>query len=313
MLDHGGGVGLERELVAILKADVAGYSRMMQADEVFTVRTLTEFRQAMAGMVADRRGQVVHTAGDSFLAKFPSVADAVECALEVQDEIGARNAAFPEDRQVRFRIGLNLGDVIHEGGDIHGDGVNIAARIEALAVPGGICVSAPIYDQTRYKAGLSYEDLGEHAVKNIAAPVRAFRLRAQASPEPALAKVAAAVPWGSYVICTKRGGWVLPRFTPSRPPRRSRSMSVSVHTVHSSPASTAAAAAFWAKAGGVREPPGSLTRSRARQTPCAVAEPRRRWALAASEEQPRTLTRFNLVAPSDPFGPPATDLKAVYR
>ena len=184
---------MERELVAILKADVAGYSRMMQADEVFTVRTLTEFRQAMAGMVAVRRGQVVHTAGDSFLAKFPSVADAVECALEVQDEIGARNAQFPEDRQVRFRIGLNLGDVIHEGGDIYGDGVNIAARIEALAVPGGICVSARIYDQTRYKAGLSYEDLGEHAVKNIAAPVRAFRLRAQASPEPALAKVAAAV------------------------------------------------------------------------------------------------------------------------
>ena len=166
----------ERKLAAILSADVAGYSRLMGEDELATVRTLTEYREVISATVARQGGRVVDSPGDNVLADFASVVDAVQSAVEIQRALGARNAALPASRQMRFRIGINLGDVIVQGERLYGDGVNIAARLEGLAEPGGICVSGTAYDQIEGKLPLAFEFSGEHAVKNIARPVRVYRL-----------------------------------------------------------------------------------------------------------------------------------------
>jgi adenylate cyclase len=167
---------VERRLAAIFAADVEGYSRLMSLDEVATLRALTAHRAVMDGLIAQHRGRIVNTAGDSVLAEFPSVVGAVECAVEVQQAIAAVSAAEPEDRRMRFRIGINLGDVLLKGGDLFGDGVNVAARLQALAEPGGICVSGTVRDHVGRKLAASFADLGEHAVKNIAEPVRVYRV-----------------------------------------------------------------------------------------------------------------------------------------
>ena len=166
----------KRKLSAILHADVKSYSRLMGEDEQATVSTLTAYREVMGILIQNHRGRVVHGSGDSLLADFNSVVDAVQCAVEVQKELKSRNAELPEDRKVEFRIGINLGDVIDESEDLHGDGVNIAARVEALAENGGICITRPAYDQVKNKLPLGYEYLGEHSVKNIAEPVRVYRI-----------------------------------------------------------------------------------------------------------------------------------------
>lgn len=164
-----------RRLSAILAADVVGYSRLMQQDDQATVRALTERRAIFAERVAARRGRIVNAPGDSILAEFPSVVDAVDCAVEIQTEMAARNAAIPEpDRRMQFRIGVNLGDVIVEDGAIYGDGVNIAARLESLADYGGVALSANAYEQVRDKLPYRFVDRGEQQVKNIARPVRAY-------------------------------------------------------------------------------------------------------------------------------------------
>lgn len=168
---------MERKLAAILSADVEGYSRLMGQDEVATVRTITAYRDAIASAVARRAGRVVDAPGDNVLAEFSSVVDAVQCAVDIQRELQTRNAALPASRQMRFRIGINLGDVIVEGQRLYGDGVNIAARMESLAEGGGICLSGTAYDQVEGKLPLGYDFLGEHAVKNIARPVRVYRVR----------------------------------------------------------------------------------------------------------------------------------------
>ena len=168
---------VERKLAAILSADVEGYSRLMGQDEVGTVQTITAYREAIASAVARRAGRVVDAPGDNVLAEFPSVVDAVQCAVDIQRELQGRNAALPASRQMRFRIGINLGDVIVEGQRLYGDGVNIAARMESLAEGGGICLAGTAYDQVEGKLPLGYDYLGEHAVKNIARPVRVYRLR----------------------------------------------------------------------------------------------------------------------------------------
>jgi len=170
-----------RKLAAVLHADVVGYSRLMQDDEVATLQALTENRALFAARVAGRGGRIVNAPGDSILAEFASVIDAVECALEVQDTLAQRNAALPENRRMLFRIGINLGDVLVNESGIYGDGVNVAARLESLAEAGGICVSRAVRDQVRGKASVVFEDLGEHAVKNIARPVRIYRLRSASS------------------------------------------------------------------------------------------------------------------------------------
>jgi len=168
--------GYKRKLTTVLSADVAGYSRLMGEDEVATVKTLTTYRGIMADLIKQHRGRVVDSPGDNVLAEFTSVVDAVQCAVAVQKEFQARNAELPENRRMRFRIGINLGDVIDEEDRIYGDGVNIAARLEALADPGGICVSKTAFDQIETKLPLGYEYLGEQPVKNIPKPVGAYRV-----------------------------------------------------------------------------------------------------------------------------------------
>ena len=168
--------GVKRKLSVILSADVEGYSRLMAEDEVATVRTLTAYREVMTSLIQQHRGRVVDSPGDNVLAEFTSVVDGVQCAVTVQKELQARNTELPEDRRMEFRIGINLGDVIEEEDRIYGDGVNIAARLEALADPGGICISKTAFDQIETKLPLGYEYLGEQPVKNIPKPVGAYRV-----------------------------------------------------------------------------------------------------------------------------------------
>lgn len=166
----------KRKLTAIFSADVKGYSRLMREDELGTVETLKKYRGVMASLIQEYRGRVVDAPGDNVLAEFSSVVDAVECAVKIQEELRASNAELPENRRMEFRIGVNLGDVIEEEARIYGDGVNIAARLESIADPGGICISKTAFDQIETKLPLGYEYLGEQAVKNIAKPVGAYRV-----------------------------------------------------------------------------------------------------------------------------------------
>jgi adenylate cyclase len=166
---------VKRKLAAILSADVKGYSRLMGEDEEWTLRTLNTHKGLIRNLVGEHRGRIVGGAGDSILAEFASVVDAVECAVEIQQVLRAKNAILPETRKMDFRIGINLGDVIEEEDSIYGDGVNIAARLEGLADPGGICISGSAYEQIENKIPLHYDYLGEHEVKNIAKPIRVYR------------------------------------------------------------------------------------------------------------------------------------------
>jgi len=166
----------KRKLTAILSADVEGYSRLMGDDEEATVRTLTSYREALTTLIQQHNGKVLDSPGDNLLAEFASVVDAVQSAVAVQKEIKVCNDELPENRRMQFRIGINLGDVIQEEERIYGDGVNIAARLEGLADPGGICISNTTYDQVKNKLELGYEYLGEHSVKNISEPVHVYRV-----------------------------------------------------------------------------------------------------------------------------------------
>jgi adenylate cyclase len=166
----------QRKLTAILSADVVGYSRLMGDDEAATVKTLETYKGVMTSLIKQHRGRVVDSPGDNLLAEFGSVVDAVQCAVTIQKELQTRNADLPENRRMEFRIGINLGDVIEEEDRIYGDGVNIAARLEALANPGGICVSKTAFDHIESKLPLGYEFLGEQTVKNITKPVGAYKV-----------------------------------------------------------------------------------------------------------------------------------------
>ena len=168
---------MERKLTAIFSADVKGYSRLMGDDEIATVRTLTAYREVMTALIHTHHGRVVDSPGDNLLAEFASVVDAVQCATEIQQEFKVRNAELLANRQMAFRIGINVGDVLTEDGRLYGDGVNIAARVEGLADAGGICISEAAYTQVKNKLALGYEDIGEQQVKNIAEPVRVYRVR----------------------------------------------------------------------------------------------------------------------------------------
>jgi len=209
-----------RKLRAILSADVQGYSRLMGDDEVATFKTITEYREIFASIVSQYNGRVVDSPGDNILSEFASVVDAVQCAVEIQKVLKAKNEELPENRRMIFRIGVNLGDVIHEDDRIYGDGVNIAARIESLADGGGICISGTAYDHIENKLALGYNFIGDHSVKNIAKPVRVYKVPMGSKDvikktKPKLAKnaaiavavaiilVAAAIVWNSY-FRTKR-------------------------------------------------------------------------------------------------------------
>jgi TolB-like protein/class 3 adenylate cyclase len=229
-----------RRLSAILAADVVGYSRLMQQDDQATVRALTERRAIFAERVAARRGRIVNAPGDSILAEFPSVIDAVDCAVEIQAEMAARNAAIPEpDRRMQFRIGINLGDVIVEEGAIYGDGVNIAARLESLADYGGVALSANAYEQVRDKLPYRFVDRGEQQVKNIARPVRAYAVDLSAhgvaprrKPFPRRAAL-----WTAALVALVVAGLIaFPRLVEREPPAQAASIAVLPFANHSADA-----------------------------------------------------------------------------
>jgi TolB-like protein/class 3 adenylate cyclase len=172
---------VERRLAAILAADVAGYSRLMGEDEAGTAQALREHRAAADPLVAQHGGRIVKTTGDGVLIEFGSVVAAVQCAIAMQGLAARQNAALPSDRRMEWRVGIHLGDVLVEGDDILGDGVNIAARLEGIAEPGGICISEDAYRQVRGKIGAEFADIGEQSLKNIARPLRVYRI----GPSPA--------------------------------------------------------------------------------------------------------------------------------
>src|SRR6516162_1790042 len=174
---------VERRLAAILAADVAGYSRLMGNDEEGTLAALKACRRELIDpKIAEYRGRIVKTTGDGALVEFASAVEATRCAMEIQRSMAERNAAVPDDRRVEFRIGINVGDIIIDEGDIYGDGVNIAARVESLASPGAICLSEDAYKQVKGKLSLEVSDLGEQQLKNISEPVRVYSIRCHETP-----------------------------------------------------------------------------------------------------------------------------------
>jgi adenylate cyclase len=206
---------VERKLAAILAADVAGYSSLMGRDEVGTLRVLTEYRGNLARLIAGYRGRIFTAAGDSVTAEFASAVDALSCAVAVQKTIAEANAARPEEERMQFRIGLHLGDIIVQGGDLFGDGVNIAARLQALAAPGGICLSAALREQIGPNLPVGFADLGEQHVKNIARPVRAYAvapagtLTRRAALQPGRPRLAIAVSAAALCVAAAIGAWQL--------------------------------------------------------------------------------------------------------
>jgi adenylate cyclase len=191
---------VQRRLSAILAADVAGYSRLMSADEEGTHEGFkAHFSKLIEPKIKEHRGRTVKNTGDGMLAEFPSVVDAVRCAVQIQRGMADRNAETPEHKRITFRIGINLGDVIVEANDIYGDGVNVAARLEALAEPGGICVSRVVRDQIRDKLPYPFEDRGDQSVKNIPRPVRVFALRPEAIADLLAPDVSVRTPRGRRI------------------------------------------------------------------------------------------------------------------
>ena len=175
---------VKRKLVAILAADAVGYSRLMAADEEGTAKILAAHRAVIDGIIGFHEGRIVGTAGDSVLAEFPSPVEAVRSAVEIQDALNTRNDSLSETQRLQFRIGINLGDVIMKGDDLLGDGVNVAARLESIAEPGGICISSGIYDQIAGKLNLGFVDIGAQSLKNIDRPIHVYRVDRGGRPAP---------------------------------------------------------------------------------------------------------------------------------
>ena len=204
---------VERRLAAILAADVTGYSRLMGTDEEGTHERLqAHLRELVNPKIGEHRGRVVKNTGDGFLAEFASVVDAVRCAAEIQRGMIDREPGVSDERRIRFRIGINLGDVIVEEHDIFGDGVNVAARLEALAEPGGICVSRVVRDQVRDRLDCTFEDLGEQSVKNIARPVRVYALHPEGTASVRIPSASSTVS-GSLPVAAPRLSVVVLPFT----------------------------------------------------------------------------------------------------
>ena len=170
-------LAVSRKLVAVFAADVEGYSRLMGADEVGTLKGLTERRAILDRIIGEHRGRIANTAGDSVLAEFGSAVDAVQCAVEAQAALAEANTGVAPDRRISFRIGIHIGDVMVRAGDLFGDGVNIAARLQAIAKPGRVCISGTTYDQVRKVLPMTFVDLGVQKVKNIEEPIRAYQAR----------------------------------------------------------------------------------------------------------------------------------------
>ena len=169
-------INVKRRLTTILCADVEGYSRLMEADETGTLSVLRRHRTAMGTLIDRHDGRIINTWGDAIIAEFASVVEAVQCAVEIQQELSIQDATVPDQRKMKFRIGINLGDVMVDGEDVYGDGVNVAARLQELAEPGGILISGPVYDQVHNKLSIRFDPLGQQRVKNVATPVMSYRV-----------------------------------------------------------------------------------------------------------------------------------------
>ena len=205
------GERVERRLAAIMAGDIAGYSRLMGMYEEGTLRDLKELRASfLHPKIAEHRGRIVKTTGDGVLIEFPSVVDAVRCAVEIQRGMAERAAVASSGRRIDLRMGINIGDIIIDNDDIYGDGVNVAARLEALAEPGSICVSRVVRDQVRDKLDVAFDDLGDHSVKNIARPVRVFRVIIEGMPAAATAPLTQAMPAGLPALSDRPSIAVLP-------------------------------------------------------------------------------------------------------
>jgi adenylate cyclase len=196
---------MKRKIAAIFAADVAGYSRLVAEDEEETLRRLASYRSVMDDFIARAGGRIFNTAGDAVLAEFPSAVEAVRCAIDIQESLRTRNLAYPASRQMNFRIGITIGDVVERGGDLLGDGVNIAARLEGIAPVGGICISRAVHEQVANKLSVHFADIGEQQVKNIPTPVHAFHVEMRPDETRAAAAVPAAKP-----AAPARPGWVVP-------------------------------------------------------------------------------------------------------
>jgi adenylate cyclase len=205
----------ERKLTTILSADAVGYSRLMGQDESGTFATLKAYRDLTTERIAAHRGQVVNTAGDSILADFPSVVRAVECAIDIQRAIAERNASLPATKRMWFRVGLNLGDVMVDKGDLFGDGVNVAARLQAMADPGGILISGTVFDHVKDKLTVGFDALGAKAVKNMPTQVSVYRVLLEGGVQPAMDEMPAAprsgpdpreARWHKFKISTATAG-----------------------------------------------------------------------------------------------------------
>jgi adenylate cyclase len=198
---------VERKLTTILCADVAGYSRLMALDEVRTLDVLRRHRDVFLGLIERHRGRLVNTWGDGLIAEFPSVVEAVRAAIEAQKELGLANDGVDGDERLEFRIGINLGDVIVEGNDLYGEGVNVAARLQTLAEPGGIVISGTVHDQVRGKLTVGFDFAGPQQLKNIADPVPAYRIVTD-RPAGARSRAAAAAAAGTIAAAVRpRPGW----------------------------------------------------------------------------------------------------------
>ena len=220
---------IKRRLAAILAADIAGYSRLMHGDEDATVQDLKAHQSVILPLIGRHGGRIIDTAGDGIMAEFPSVIGATECAVEIQTVMAERNEGVPESRRMRFRIGINLGDVIYDETRIYGDGINIAARLEALAEPGGVLVSNTVYDQVRGKLPFTFEDVGQRQVKNIEQPVRMYQLHIPGASSkhvatrvrrPAITNRKRWIVWGlaAFLVLLGAGGawWIGLPFLPSQ-------------------------------------------------------------------------------------------------
>jgi len=167
---------MKRKIAAIMAADIAGYSKLVAEDEEETLRRLESYRAVFADLVTRFSGRIFNTAGDAVLAEFPSAVDAVRCAIDVQESLRTRNLAYPASRQMSFRIGITIGDVVERDGDLLGDGVNIASLLSGLAQPGGLCVARTVYEQVANKLSVAFVDIGEQEVKNIPTPIHVYAL-----------------------------------------------------------------------------------------------------------------------------------------
>ncbi len=209
---------VRRRLTTLLCADAAGYTRLMGADEAGTLATLRRRRAAMATLIERHEGRIVNTWGDAVIAEFASVVEAVQCAVETQQELSSHNDELPEEQRMNFRIGINLGDVMLEGDDVYGDGVNIAARLQELAEPGGILISGPVYEQVHNKLSIGFDCLGEQRLKNVANPVTGYRVLQGGAPSrpqtpPEMMRTAQAAPEGAAFGLSRAWEWYarLPR------------------------------------------------------------------------------------------------------